>query len=769
MRKIYGLFICVILAVSLLALSGCDKFLFTGGGVQSSKNGQTDVADDSFVVSFDSDGGSYVEAQSVKNGRKARVPTQPKKDGYTFEGWYLDDEKWNFSKNVITEDITLVAKWSANENVIIFKPNGALGEMANLKCLVGQSINLTQNQFTNPGYTFLGWSTTENGAVEYTDGALYEMGTAKTNELFAVWSTDDYVITYEVYGGDNSGNTKFSFTAHDLPISLYAPKKDGCVFAGWYTSSDFSGEAITKITAPENTKLYAKFIEGTSGLEYEIHDDYVEVTGYNGNEAIVIIPDYYGGGLPVSVIGEMAFWKCKELSSVTLSQRVLTIERNAFKECTSLSSVEISENLVNIEYGAFYGCSSLKSFDVPSRVEKIGISAFEGCTLLESVTFKEKVSLIGEAAFKDCTSLKSIVIPNSVKTIENLAFYNCAKATELVIGQGVETIGDSAFEGCVLIEEIVIPNSVSAVGESIFRGCTALHTVTISNEMTIINTFTFENCVSLKNITMGENVEEIYDYAFNGCDSIEEFNFTGKIERIGKYSFGSCDSLVSITMGESLKALGEYAFRDCKKLENINFGNGITVIPNYAFGGCSSIKEVIVPEGVEALDKYAFAYCSSITRIVISKTVSTIGERAIYSCTSLESIEVSEDNESYKSINGSLYSKDGSQLIQYAIGRKDTAFTVPSEVTAIADRAFYGCTYLEEVTIGENVASIGRYAFEGCVGIKSVVLENPKGWWYSSKATATSGTVINESEMINSQSAASYLAQNYTNYYWKRG
>ena len=768
MRKIYGLILCAVLAMSMLALSGCDKLLSIGSATQSSKSGQSDIADNSFVVSFDTDGGSEIASQSIKDGRKARVPAQPKKEGYTFEGWYYNDEKWSFTQNVVTEDITLVARWSANENVIVFNPNGASGEMSNLKCLVGQTVTLTQNQFTYPGYTFLGWSTAANGTVEYIDGAEYEMGTAQINELYAVWSTDDYVITYEVYGGDNSGNTKFSFTTPDLPITLKAPIKDGCTFAGWYTSESFDGEAVTKITEPKNTQLYAKFIDGTSGLEYEIHDDYVEVKGYNGSDTSVFVPEYYGGGLPVSVIGEASFWKCNELVSVTLSSRVLTIERNAFKECTSLSSIEIGENLVNIEYGAFYGCTSLKSFNAPKRVEEIGISAFEGCTLLESVTLTDAVTHIGEAAFKDCTSLKSIVIPNGVKTIDGSAFYNCSSATELVIGQGVEVIGDSAFEGCVLIEEIVIPDSVTAVGESLFRGCTALHTVAISDQMTIINSFTFENCTSLKNIKMGENVEEIYDYAFNGCDSIEMFTLAGKIESIGRYAFGSCDSLVGITIGDNLTTLGEYAFRDCKKLETINFGKGLTTISNYAFGGCSALKEIVVPEGVEKIDKYAFAYCTSITRIVVPKTVSEIGERAMYSCAALESIEVSEENTSFKTINGSLYTKNASELIQYAIGKKDTSFTVPSGVSAIADRAFYGCTYLEEVTIGTDVTSIGRYAFEGCVGIKSVVLENPNGWWYTSKATATSGTSIDASEMENSQSAAYYLAQNYTNYYWKR-
>ena len=226
MRKIYSLLICVALAVLLVALTGCDKFIsgFTNPPAQSSNNGQSDMPDtDEFTVSFDSNGGTEVEPQYVKNGRRAKMPTKPKKDGHTFEGWYCDDVKWNFAKNEITEDVLLVARWTVNENVIIFNSNGASGEMENLKCLFGQSINLTQNQFVNPGYSFLGWSTTRNGAVEYADGALYEMGEDETNELYAVWSTDDYAITYEVYGGNNSVNTKSFNVKLYLVFTLLLP------------------------------------------------------------------------------------------------------------------------------------------------------------------------------------------------------------------------------------------------------------------------------------------------------------------------------------------------------------------------------------------------------------------------------------------------------------------------------------------------------------------------------------------------------------------
>lgn len=70
-----------------------------------------------YKVTFDSNGGSKVSSQSVKEGGKASAPENPTKEGYTFVEWELNGKKFNFS-NKITKDITLVAKWNEAENNI---------------------------------------------------------------------------------------------------------------------------------------------------------------------------------------------------------------------------------------------------------------------------------------------------------------------------------------------------------------------------------------------------------------------------------------------------------------------------------------------------------------------------------------------------------------------------------------------------------------------------------------------------------------------------
>ena len=63
-----------------------------------------------FTVTFDSKMGTSIQSQEVKINNKAEVPSNPMMTGYTFEGWYIGDEKFDFNTK-ITEDITLTAKW----------------------------------------------------------------------------------------------------------------------------------------------------------------------------------------------------------------------------------------------------------------------------------------------------------------------------------------------------------------------------------------------------------------------------------------------------------------------------------------------------------------------------------------------------------------------------------------------------------------------------------------------------------------------------------
>jgi len=140
---------------------------------------------------------------------------------------------------------------------------------------------------------------------------------------------------------------------------------------------------------------------------------------YHGTGGAVIIPEN------ITEIGERAFYKCKNLISVTLPDSVTCIGYSAFMECSALRSVIIPDTVTNIRDFAFWDCSSLISVQIPRSITTIREAVFWGCTSLISVNIPDHVTSIRDCAFCRCSGLKSVRIPDSVTSIGEDAFKGC--------------------------------------------------------------------------------------------------------------------------------------------------------------------------------------------------------------------------------------------------------------------------------------------------------------------------------------------------------
>ncbi len=90
---------------------------------------------------------------------------------------------------------------------------------------------------------------------------------------------------------------------------------------------------------------------------------------------------------------------------------------------------------------AFFDCSTLTSMTLPLGVESIGNSAFYNCSSLSDVNIPNKVYSLGPRAFSECTSLTSIIIPRSVTSIGYGAFYGCSNLTSITVLSEVPPAG----------------------------------------------------------------------------------------------------------------------------------------------------------------------------------------------------------------------------------------------------------------------------------------------------------------------------------------
>jgi len=163
--------------------------------------------------------------------------------------------------------------------------------------------------------------------------------------------------------------------------------------------------AVISVNAEE-----AEYTTGTyENLNYKKYADHIEISGVTDKEAIteVNIPAEIDG-LPVTTIGNKAFFNCSGLISVTLPDSLTTIGNNTFSECYALTSVTLPDNLATIGDYAFFNCSSLTSVTLPDSITSISSSslAIPNLTAIEvSENNPNYVSADGVLFSKDKTEL----------------------------------------------------------------------------------------------------------------------------------------------------------------------------------------------------------------------------------------------------------------------------------------------------------------------------------------------------------------------------
>ena len=168
--------------------------------------------------------------------------------------------------------------------------------------------------------------------------------------------------------------------------------------------------------------------------------------------------------------------------------------------------------------------------------------------------------------------------------------------------------------------------------------------------------------------------------------------------------------------GKTVTAIGFVAFFNCTDLTSLTLPGSITRIEPQAFSGCTGLTSLTIPDSVTSIGAEAFSYCTGLTSLTIPDSVTSIGPEAFSNCTHLTAIEVDADNPAYSSLDGVLYNKAGTVLIQYPGGRSGE-FAIPGSVTSIGGYAFFACSGLTGISIQGSVKSVGDYAFFGCTGL----------------------------------------------------
>ncbi len=338
--------------------------------------------------------------------------------------------------------------------------------------------------------------------------------------------------------------------------------------------------------------------------------------------------------------------------------------------------------------------SSVTYYGITFSVTALANEAFFGCSGLTTVTIPNSVTSIGNRAFGYCRGLTTVNFNATNCTSMGSSVWENSPFTTLNIGENVTSIPENAFSGCSGLTSVTIPNSVTSIGNSAFSGCNGLIEITIPNSVTSIGNSAFSGCSGLTSVTIGNSVTSIGNSAFSGCRLLTSLSIPNSVTSIGNSAFSGCSGLTSVIIPTSVTSIGSAAFSGCGGIVDMT-------IP---FAGSSRTSTTA---SSSTLFGYVFGTSSYTGGTAVSQyySSSSSNNKTYYIPSSLRSVTVTGGNLNY----GAFY---GCSML--------TSVTIGNSVTSIGERAFYNCNGLTSLYIGNNVTSIGNSACSGCSSLNVV-------------------------------------------------
>lgn len=236
--------------------------------------------------------------------------------------------------------------------------------------------------------------------------------------------------------------------------------------------------------------------------------------------------------------------------------------------------------------------------------------------------------------------------------------------------------------------------TVTALGINAFNR-SSVTAVTIPDSVTTIENLALGNCSSLKNINIGSGVSSINLGAFLGT-KCEAFSVSSD-----NASYSSQDGIL---FNKDKTELIKYP----PAKADTSYTVTAEVINSYAFENSTKLTDIVLSDSVTKIGSNAFMGCIGITELNIGKNVTDIMEAPAYKCDSLKTINVSPENTSYKDVDGVLFTKDGTILLQYPDNKNGTEYSIEG-LSKVGAYAFAYTNKLQTVHIGAQ--TIGRNAF----------------------------------------------------------
>lgn len=747
--------ICLLISIFALSLfAACDKTTYT--------------------VTFDTDGGSAIEAQTVTAGQYATKPSDPVKSGYTFDGWYTSDgAKWNFDTDAVNSDITLYARYTQNSPgdddpidgedtyyTVSFETNGG-SSIADVTVKAGDTLSKPTNPTKN-GYVFNDWYTDQTLKSAYD----FSKPVNSSFTLYAAWANATDMLMTVDYGQYAPTVEKYYKANSDFSFGEYL------IQSGEYVSLSFVDEDGTEYllgqtyTFAEPHTFTAVFEKSDFILSWDYANSGLQIDGLtDSGKAIanMVVPSAIHSAT-VTAIGDKAFANTS-ITALTLPDSIVIVGDAILAGCASLKTLSLPfvGDKISTEYGNtsvmgwYFGTEDYAgstpttvyySADGTAASPKSGVaitayypSSFDTleirggtahCYVAQYMPVNHlvlgNVDYVMPYAFYHST-LKSVSFEdNTVKEIGSFAF-TATQIENLVLPDGLEYIGRDVFGNNNALKSATMTDSVIGMDGEVFAQCTSLVTVRLSEILPGISYNTFIGCSSLKEVNIPHAAEYIDSQAFEGA-GITQIDIPSTVTAI--YGRAFCYSkLTSITLPAGLNYLGSYSFWYCDEMTSVEFlGNNLSYIDAYVFANTEKLTHFTIPSSVNTIYSYAF-YRSGLQDIYIPDTVDTIYSYAFSYCSDLMSVTFGSNPQITRFADGIFNQCTSLSEIE-----------IPSSVKTLGTNVFTNCSSLNLLIIPASVTTIEGACFVGCTYIRmySPLSSAPSGWnanWNTSELPIT--------------------------------
>ena len=295
-------------------------------------------------------------------------------------------------------------------------------------------------------------------------------------------------------------------------------------------------------------------------------------------------------------------------------------------------------------------------------------------------------------------------------------------------------IAPSGFNGSLTIPATLGGAPVTSILGSTFIGNESLKSINIPSSVTTVSEMYFDQCINLAaiNIDAAHPSYKSIDGVLYNKDGTEllcvpqaksgSYSIPSTVTTINRYAFEECTLLTSLNIPSGILDISNLDVSDCSVLSSITVD---AANPNYksvdgAVLSRNGTKMVLCPTGrtgsysipgsVTSIEYNAFYNAYYLNSLTIPSGVWYISEDYFDSCSALGAIHVDAANSNYKSINGVLFSKDGSTIL-CCPAMKSGSYSIPNGVTTINSYAFDNCDLLMSVVVPSSVTTVATSAF----------------------------------------------------------